>query len=204
VAKVGAMSEQMTEAAKRPYRMRARAASKAATRERILDSAGRWFSPEAKGPPSLERIAKDAETTVQTLLRHFGSREGLLDAALRRASDAARRERAQVPVGDVPAAVQNLVRHYERWGSAVLRILAEEHRSELVRRATDLGREVHRDWVDTTFSPQLAELDPGQRELRRAQLVAVCDVYSWKVLRRDMGLSVEQTEAAIVGMIRGL
>ena len=31
-----------------------------------------------------------------------------------------------------------------------------------------------------------------------AQLIAVCDLYFWKVLRRDLGLSQENTERAMI------
>jgi len=37
-----------------------------------------------------------------------------------------------------------------------------------------------------------------------AQLVAMCDVYVWKILRRDIGLEVEEAEEAIVEMIERL
>jgi hypothetical protein len=42
------------------------------------------------------------------------------------------------------------------------------------------------------------------RELRLAQLVAICDVYTWKLLRRDQRLSRERTGRALVEMINGL
>jgi AcrR family transcriptional regulator len=196
LARVGAMSE---EKPKRAYRMRVRAESAAATRERILDAAGDSFSQEK---PSLERIAKQAGTTVQTVLRHFGSRDGLIDALLDRANDVVRRERMVVAPGDVRGAVANLVRHYERYGSFVMRLLAEEHHG-LVRKATDRGRLLHHEWVQSTFEPYLRELDPPRRRVREAQLVAVCDVYVWKLMRKDMGLSAADTEAAIVGLIEG-
>ena len=37
-----------------------------------------------------------------------------------------------------------------------------------------------------------------------AQLVAVCDVYMWKLLRRDMKLNVSQAETALIELIEGL
>jgi AcrR family transcriptional regulator len=191
-------------APKRAYRMGARAEAKEATRERILKSADLWLSTDADREQSLEDIATDAGTTVQTVLRHFGSRDGLIDAVIRRASEIVRRERARVPAGDVPAAIRNLVRHYERWGDLVLRLLAEENRSSLLRKATDRGRAVHLEWVERTFAPQLAPLDEELRKRRVAQLVAVCDVYVWKLLRRDSGLSVAETESAIVELLDGL
>jgi AcrR family transcriptional regulator len=190
-------------APRRKYRMGARAEAKAATRERILAAAGEILSPAAGGRVSLEDIATSAGTTVQTVLRHFGSKDGLTEAAIRRASEVVRRERAQVQVGDVQDAVRNLVRHYDRYGDMVVRVLAEEHRLPLLRRATDRGRAVHREWVDRTFEPQLASVDGAARERRRAQLVAVCDVYVWKLLRRDMKLDVAETEAALFELIEG-
>jgi AcrR family transcriptional regulator len=186
---------------KRRYRMSARADAKAATRERIIDTADAVFLRSPDEGSSLEDVAKGAGTTVQTVLRHFGSRDGLIEAVIRRASEPVRKERAHVPEGDVPAAVHNLVRHYERYGDMVLRLLAIEHRRPILRKATDRGREVHYEWVDNTFAPQLAALRGAARERRRAQLVAVCDVYVWKLLRRDMELGIPQTETAIVELI---
>jgi len=189
---------------KREYRMGARADTTAATRERILDAAAGLFSRSAVDGSSLEDVARGADTTVQTVLRHFGSKDGLAEAALRRASERVRRERAEAPVGDVPGAVRNLVRHYERYGDVVMRVLAEEHRIPFLRKATDHGRDVHREWVQRTFEPQLASVRGVERERRTAQLVAVCDVYVWKLLRRDMKLGVSQTEAALIELIDGL
>ena len=39
---------------------------------------------------------------------------------------------------------------------------------------------------------------------RLAQLVAICDVYTWKLLRRDAGLDRPTTERAILEMLRPL
>ena len=41
----------------------------------------------------------------------------------------------------------------------------------------------------------------GERERRTTQLVAVTDVYVWKLLRRDFQHSTGETEALIAGMI---
>jgi AcrR family transcriptional regulator len=189
---------------KRPYRMGARADAKAATRERILDAAGERLSPASGEAPSLEDIAVDADTTVQTILRHFGSKDRLFEATMRRLSEIVRRERSKVPVGDVPAAVKNLVQHYERYGDLVMRVLAEEYRRPVLGKFTDHGRQVHHEWVDRTFGPQLASLSGAARARRTAQLIAVCDVYMWKLLRRDMKLGVGETELALIELIEGL
>jgi AcrR family transcriptional regulator len=189
---------------RRPYRQVARERSQQQTRETLLDAAGEELSAGRWAKASLEAIAAKAGVTKQTALRHFGSKDGLLEAAIRRTSEIVRRERAQAPSDDIPGAVRNLVVHYERWGNMVLRILAEEHRSALVHKVADRGREVHYEWVQRTFAPQLDELDGPARTLRKAQLVAMCDIYVWKLLRHDMRLSARDTEAALIGIVEGL
>lgn len=189
---------------KRKYRMGARADAKVATRERILEAAGVLLWQILSERSSLEDVAKSAGTTVQTVLRHFGSKEGLIEVAARRVSEGVRRERAEAPVGDIPGAVSNLVEHYERYGSVVVRMLAEEHRIPILHKAADRGREVHHEWVARTFEPHLTRLHGTERERRMAQLVAVCDVYVWKLLRSDMKLGVPQTETALTELIERL
>jgi AcrR family transcriptional regulator len=189
----------------RPYKLLARAEAQQRTRDALLDAANEEFFKDGSPRASLETVAAKAGVTKQTALRHFGSKDGLIEAAIRRMSEIVRKERAKAPIGDVPGAVRNLMVHYERYGDLVLRVLAEEHRIPLVRNGTDRGRHVHQEWVERTFEPQLQSLGDDQaRKLRMAQLVAVCDVYVWKVLRRDMKLGVAQAETALIGLIEGL
>ena len=189
---------------RRPYRQVARERSQQQTREALLNAADEELADGRWTRASLESVAAKAGVSKQTALRHFGSKDGLLEAAIRRASEIVRRERAQTPAGDVPGAVQNLVTHYERWGDMVLRVLAEEHRSALIRKLTDRGREVHYEWVERTFEAELAVLSAPARRLRKAQLVAVCDIYVWKLFRHDMRLGVAETEAAMTEIVEGL
>jgi AcrR family transcriptional regulator len=188
----------------RPYRQVARERAQQQTREALLSAADEELGRGSWAKTSLESLAANAGVTKQTALRHFGSKEGLLEATIARVGEIVRRERAQAPTEDIPGAIQNLLTHYERWGDMVLRMLAEEHRSALVRRIADHGRQVHHDWVERTFGPELAPFEARARRLRKAQLVAVCDVYTWKLLRHDMGLNVPDTEAALTELVEGL
>lgn len=198
----------------RPYRQVARARATERTRETLLRAASEEVERDGWEQASLEHVAQRAGVTKQTALRHFGSKKGLLDAVIDRTSSIVVKERDEAPVGDIHGAVTNLVRHYERYGEtvtrllpyrdAVVRVLGQEHRDSFARRAVDRGREVHEKWVLRTFEPQLATLRGEQREQRFAQLVAVCDVYMWKILRLDIGMSVARTEAALVEMIERL
>lgn len=193
----------MNVAERRPYRMVARAESAARTGERILDAAVEVFFEEPTASISLDAVARRAGVTVQTVIRRFGGRDGLLVAAAERESERVRRER-EVQPGDVEGAVSVLVAHYERTGDHVLRMLGEESRSAALRGIVDRGRRMHREWCEAVFAPALAGLGPAEHTRRLAQLVAICDVYTWMLLRRRSGLSRNQTELALRELLRPL
>ena len=102
------------------------------------------------------------------------------------------------------AAVQSLVGHYERLGDIVLRLLGQEKRFPAIREVTDEGRRIHYQWVERAFAPFLADLKGAERRRRRAQLIALTDVYMWKLLRRDLGLGRRQTQAAMAETVSAL
>jgi AcrR family transcriptional regulator len=184
--------------------MRARAESTAATGERILDAAAQVFWALPTDQISLEEVARRAGVTVQTIIRRFGGREGLLAAGIEREVGRVGEQRAQAPVGDLAGAVHNLLDHYEAMGGAILKLLAEESRMSSLGRIADRGRTVHRAWCGRVFAPALDRVHGRDRERRLAQFVAVCDVYIWKLLRRDCGLSRRQTEHALMELLRPL
>ena len=184
--------------------MKARAGP-AATGERILDAAVEVFWELPTNQISLDEVARRAGVTVQTVIRRFGGRDGLLAAAVERESEKVRRQRERaVPLGDAAGAVHVLVEHYEDTGDRVLKMLAEEERVPRLSEIADRGRELHRDWCARVFAPELVGRAGTDRQRRLAQFVAVCDVYTWKLLRRDAGLSRRQTELALVELLNPL
>ena len=182
---------------KRSYRMRARAEAAAETGRRILEAVIELHREHFFDQVSLEDIAERAGVTVQTVIRRFGSKEGLIEAAAEEGKRQVMRQRNRAPIGDIEGAVKNLVDHYEEWGDSALRLLAQEERVAAFRAVTDAGRALHYEWVERTFAPLLAERAGTARRRLLAELIAICDVYFWKILRRDLGLSREQTELAI-------
>ncbi len=188
----------------RPYRMRARAEAAAITGERILGAAVSLGPELLSDEASLEDVAARAGVTVRTVIRRFGSKEGLIVAAAEEAYRRVWSQRMEAPVGDVAGAVRNLVEHYEEEGDMVLKLLAREDKYPAIRPYLDAGRAGHREWVERVFAPSLAGRRGRARVLLLAELVAVCDVYVWKVLRRDCGLGREQTELALEEMLAAL
>jgi len=191
-------------AAKRPYRMTARAKATEATRERILDASELAFEELLFEEITLAAVAERAGVSVQTVLRHFDSRDGLFMAALLHTGSKMAPDRTVLPVGDVEEIVGVLADHYEKFGDRVLRMLAQEDREPTLRMLTDLGRQFHLEWCKQAFAPALKGLRGARRERRIAQFVTATDVYVWKLLRRDRGLSRAQTKLAMRELLEPL
>jgi AcrR family transcriptional regulator len=188
---------------KRRYMMRARADATTETRRRILRAVFDLAMEKVSFEIVLDDVASRAGVSVQTILRHFGSREGLFDSAESFAIEQVEEERA-APAGDVDTALRTVFDHYERRGDVVLRFLGQEHWDDRARRVNDRGRQEHRRWVEAVFAPQLAGLSAGEAEALTDVLVVATDVYTWKLLRRDRALSREQAESRVRLMIDAL
>lgn len=181
--------------------MRRRAEGVERTRVKILDAVIDIADPRQL---TLAAVAKRAGVSERTVIRHFGSRSGLLEGAIAHGSSLVAEERFEIEPGDVEAAVSNLITHYETYGEETLWRLAEGAIDAEIEQINENGRKLHRRWVETAFSPQLEPLNRSTRLRRTAQLVAVCDVYTWKLLRLDAGLGVTETETAIAELICGI
>jgi AcrR family transcriptional regulator len=185
----------------RPYRMTARRDSVEQTRERILQAAYDAWLQLPYDQVTLDAVARDAGTSRQTLLRHFGSKDDLalavVDWQLPREESARR-----VEPGDIGAAVRHLIERYETMGDANVRMLELEGRTSPIDHLLAVARASHRSWVETTFAPFLPV-----RQARREELVmtlyAATDVTVWKLLRRDLACSRAGTEAVIRNLIEG-
>jgi len=186
--------------ASRTYHQTRRADATERTREAILDAAQELFRADPQLDPSLEAVAERAGVSTRTVIRQFGSKEGLLEAAIAAGVEAAQTTRHAEP-GDVDGAVRAIVSHYEAMGDDVMRWLALADRSPFVRRVTESGVESHYAWVEEVFAPDFEGLKPGERRARRAALATATDVYVWHLLRRREGLGKEATRSAMLAMV---
>jgi AcrR family transcriptional regulator len=185
----------------RSYTMRARAESTTGTRERILDAVIALSEERLSVEIVLADVAERAGVSVQTLLRHFGSRQGLFEQAQARQVAQVRTERA-TPVGDAASAVRTIVVFYDRLGEWTLRLQGQEHSDELSRQTVELGRRVHREWVKEVFAPQLARR--RDREELVDLLVVATDVLTWKILRREGGMDRPTTCKRMLRLVRAV
>jgi AcrR family transcriptional regulator len=187
----------------RRYTQVKRADGRERTRAAILDAAEAAFFASRWERVTLEDIAEAAGVTKQTLLRHFGSKAGLLAEGSRRGLARVASQRLSAPANDIDGAVDNLLDHYEARGEEGLKIGAMEGGEDIadvVRRA----RQLHYDWVDHAFGAWLERTGAGQRVRLRAALIALCDVHAWQILSRDLGLSRAEVRDTLILAIRRL
>lgn len=188
---------------KRSYDMTARAAKADATRARIRAETVALFCSRPVEELTLDEVARRAETTVQTVLRIFGSKDELIYAALEHMAEAGTFLRPTTP-GDIKDAVAAFFDIYETIGDLVIERLNEERRRPALKPGLDQGRENHRDGVKTIFAPQLERHHGAARAQLLTTLAVMTDVYVWKVLRRDMAMSRPAAEAIVCKMIGGV
>jgi AcrR family transcriptional regulator len=182
--------------------MTARARAVEATRTSILDALVELAMERVFTEISLDVVAGRAGVSVQTVLRHFGSRDGLIDAGMLHAEQTVVEER-RTPHGEVSQAVRVIVDHYEQRGRSVLLLLAQEPTDPRVARITDNGRRLHRAWVEEVFAPLLPTKE-SERATGVDLLVVATDVYTWKLLRLDRGLTRAQAQQRIERLVRAV
>jgi AcrR family transcriptional regulator len=189
---------------RRAYVMHTRAASTEATRQRILDVAVAELWGRRVTEVHLEDIAARAEVTVQTVLRVFGTRAHLIDAAWDATRDRILERREMAAPGDIAGTIRALYDHYEQMGDFVIRNLAEEDQLPAMKGWLQRGRVAHRASMQRQFAPWLEAGQSAQRKELLDCLVAACDVYTWKVFRRDMGRTRSDAEARVRRMVSAL
>lgn len=190
--------------ATRAYHMRARAESAAETGHKIILATVALWREKSLDDITLQEVADRAGVTVQTVIRRFGSKEGLIEACIVAGAPGVRDDQDDVPVGDIEQAVDYILAHYEQDGRAVLRTLALEDTLPAAKRLAVHGREMHRAWCARVFAPYLPSENSRDYAVRLDAYVAVTDLYLWKVIRLDLGRTAEQTRQVLRTLLHDL
>jgi AcrR family transcriptional regulator len=189
----------------RHYTQRARAEQVRANEQSILDAAvKRLRTAKRLATVTLDDIAADAGVAVRTILRQFGSKDGIMEAAFMAVGRQVESARPPTPPGDVDAALAALLKQYEQEGDLNARVVAEEHEIPILHRLLKFARASHRQWLTLAFGPKLAHLPSKEREQRITALYAATEVQLWKVLRRDLHQTAEQTAVIFGQLVRGV
>ncbi|MEL7179608.1 MAG: TetR/AcrR family transcriptional regulator [Pseudomonadota bacterium] len=190
----------------RKYDSTNRKAQAEARRQEILKCAARVIGNAQADEFRLEDVAKEAGVSVQTILRAFGSKDGLTIATLESVGPDGVNFTAfaNIEIEDLEDFVRTVFSTYDKIGDLVMRALAEEHRSPVFQGALDVGRSYHVEWVSEVFAPYLARRSPAEREFLFHALMTATDIYIWKILRRDQALSFNETVAIVVFTLKSL
>ncbi|MGI8863647.1 MAG: TetR/AcrR family transcriptional regulator [Solirubrobacteraceae bacterium] len=188
----------------RSYTQTARAKSQERTREALIGAAAEAFFSGRWEHVSLAEMALAAGVTKQTLLRHFGCKQGLLEQMLRHGFDLVRDQRWAAPTDDIAGAVDNLLDHYEQVGERAIVIGNGGGASKAVTELGDSARQLHYDWVQHVFGAWLERLRPKDRARCRAALIALCDVQAWWLWSHELGMPRAEARATLIQAIERL
>jgi AcrR family transcriptional regulator len=185
----------------REYKQVERAKAQERTRDALIAAASDEFFEGNWLKSSLDSLSSKAGVTRQTLLRHFGSKDGLLIQALMRSATQVRDQRWSTPTTDISGAVENVLDHYEEWGERSVHIGAWQRGPTGLALFANAARQIHYEWVEYAFAQWLEPLDEQTRARRRAILIVLCDVQTWWVLSNDVGLPRKEIHAILCEQI---
>lgn len=182
----------------RAYSMDVRARGIAENRAEVQRAVFRLAGEQRLADISLADISERSGVSVRTLLRYYGTRDELLRTVADELQKLPLADRPVLP-GDLEGALTALGEDYEANGRLMLMLLAQEDTDPIAAMVTRRGKESHRDWVGVQFG-----LDPAA-DAEQIDLLVVCtDLYTWKLLRLDRGLSQEEVVARMTTLVRAL
>jgi AcrR family transcriptional regulator len=184
----------------RPYRQGRRAEAAEARTEAILEAALAAFVAKPFDQITLAEVAERAGVGVQTLIRRVQTKDGLVRAVNEWAVAAIGEARGEPDSSDPATVAAAVARQYERFGDLIDRSTRQADVSPALAESARGGREAHRAWIETAFADEIARGGPALT----GQLIALCGVELWLVLRRDGGLGPEQARDTVAQLIRSV
>jgi len=197
------LGSSQTKSDRRRYTMRARAEAAEATRDRIARAAMARFLAQLYDDVTIAAVAADAGVSAQTVLNHFESKEGLFTAAAERFSADMAGARERTRPHDAATAVAALMEQFERSGDGNVRLALLDERIPAVKAALDDGRSFHQQFLAGVFAERLPRAAAERRRALAALHVAT-DVYTWKLLRRDLGLGRRAAQQVMTEMVEAI
>ncbi|MCB0993524.1 MAG: TetR/AcrR family transcriptional regulator [Acidimicrobiales bacterium] len=175
------------------------------TRRRIAEAALSLFMERDYDDVSLNEIARAAGVSHQTVLNHCENKAGVLLAAGELFSEQIRNLEADAVPGDVRSVVRTTCVRYEALGDANARWAAMSTRAPEVAEGLARGRLGFQAWLAEMLGDLMpADDEPDERRRVLLGLHAALDVFTWKLLRRDLGLSQKQTETQLTDLVLGV
>ncbi len=186
---------------RRTYRLAARAEARDERRRRILEAAYEVFGARRYEDVTLAEVAAKAGTSERTVYRLFGTKKRLLTSWLREVAPGIGPPPDPSVRHDSRAFVRIMVAFYETRGPSLLNMLAQEDSVPALRQLLDWGREKYDEGIERGLGHLLRGFRGAARKRRHMQLVVICDVYTWSLLRRGRGLTQNEVARVLEEML---
>lgn len=174
------------------------------TKLSIIKAWGQLWAKYSINEITLEMIAEEAKVTKRTILRKFGSKEGLMAESLSYDPAEISTERDHAKTGDIDDILKTLLTNYENIGDAAIRTINLESELEIARKIGTKGRIQHRNWCKNVFAPFLPHPNSANFEIQLISFIAVTEIYLWKLMRKDLKLSKKKTYSVFKNMLEGV
>lgn len=151
---------------------------------------------------TLQAVADRAGVSLKSVVRYFGTKEGLFEACLE-VSVSREEGLRDVDPGDVDAVVRTLSERYEAIADRTVRNAEIEFRYPLMAEWIARARASHRDWLGRAFAPWL----PASGKLRKERVGALfwaTELRSWWTLRHALGHDRASTERVMKSLLDAL
>ena len=188
----------------RKYDMTQRAELAAQTPQIILKALVELWLEYPIHEITLDKVAEQSGITVRTILRKYGTREGLFEAAILEDVTAIQSIKDEAQIGNIPQAVSVLMKEYEATGPAAIRTLAAENEIPIVGQILKHAREMHMKWCIRVFGLYLPPKSNENYHWLLGAIYAATDVNKWKLLRIDLGFSKTETEKIFNKTLEGI
>jgi AcrR family transcriptional regulator len=185
----------------RTYRLAARAKTRDARRTAILEAAYAEFGVRRYEDVTLAQVAARAGTSERTVYRLFGTKQRLLSSWLKEVAPGIGPPPDPSLRNDSRAFVRVMVEFYEQRGASILNMLAQEDSVPALRPLLDWGRDRYDEGIKRALGHLLRGFRGAARKRRHMQIVVICDVYTWSLLRQGRKLSKAEVERVLVDML---
>lgn len=186
----------------RSYRLGKRATDVDERRAAAVEAAFAVWSELGFDGVTLQGVADRAGLSLKSVVRYFGTKEGLFRACLE-VSVAREQGMRDVPAGDVAAVVRTLSERYEAIAERIVRNAEIEFRYPVMAEWVARVRASHTEWLARAFAPWL----PTSGRVRKERLGALfwaTEIRSWWALRHALGHDRASTERVMRSMLDAL
>lgn len=176
----------------------------ALTKQRILLAVRKLFDESRLNDISIQAIAARANVSVQSIYRHFESRDGLIDQFLDEMAVLVENYPLEAAPGNIYSIVKNLLHYYQENAPLLLRLQMQTDDSPKLSACWAVVQRSHLAWVRANFSVFLESLSRQRQLEMENQLMWLTDVSCWRVYIQELGRSSVEIEQGMVHVLRAV